>query len=179
MAHANSLRVIGQSLESARIATFELEKTGDDYLVKSSALTAAGEWILRNATSESFLTAHAGKRDSSGSAFRFTPLDIFRLDSQWQKQRQTHSSLQTQVSSKLSQLMRSLGDHFDKAGTNAFHISWTPDSVSVDYQQADGESESRNFTPGKLQELGLHNRFRRANRSSSTNPPVRPGRTLR
>jgi hypothetical protein len=177
MAHANSLRVIGQSLESARIATFELEKTSDDYLVKSSALTAAGEWILRNATSESFLIAHAGQRDAGGSAFRFTHLDISRLDSQWQKQRQTHPSLQTQVLSKLSQLMRSLGDHFDKAGTSAFHISWTPDSVSVDYQQADGESESRSFTPGKLQELGLHNRFRRA--KSWSNPPVRPGRTLR
>lgn len=179
MAHANSLRVIGQSLENARIATFDLEKNGQDYLVKSSALTPAGEWILRNATSENFLADPAYRRSSGNSPFRFTPIDISRLDAQWQKQRQSHSSLQTQVSSKLSQLLRSLGDHFDRAGASAFHISWTPNSVSVDYQQADGQSESRSFTTGKLQELGLHNRFRRANQNSQIKPAPRKGPVTR
>ncbi len=175
MAHANSLRVIGQSLEDARVATFELEKDGHDYLVKSSVLTAAAEWILRNATGENSLTAPTYRRSSSNSPFRFTPLDISRLDSQWQKQRRNQSSLQMEVSSKLSQLLRSLGDHFDRAGANAFHISWTSDSVSVDYQQADGQSEARSFTAGKLQELGLHNRFRRASRGSWIKPAPRQG----
>ncbi len=180
MTHARSLRVIGQSLEAARIATFELEKDGHDYLVSSDALSPSSEWILRNATSEGFLSENFGHRSSSsGSAFRFSSAVISRLEAQWQKQRRNHSSSQTQVSSKLSQLMRSLGDHFDRAGANAFHIFWTPDSVAVDYQQADGQSESRTFTSRKLQEFGLLNRFHRSHRSSSTNPAIRPGRSLR
>ena len=35
MNYAKSLRVIGQSLEVARVTTFELEKDGQDYLVRT------------------------------------------------------------------------------------------------------------------------------------------------
>jgi hypothetical protein len=51
MAHSKSLRVIGQSLEAARLTTFELRMEGSDYVVSSDALTTAGEWILRHAVS--------------------------------------------------------------------------------------------------------------------------------
>jgi hypothetical protein len=176
MAHGKSLRVIGQSLETARIEEFELEKDGHDYLVKGSGLSAAGEWILRNATSENFLTA--GRRPSDIDLFRFTPTDISRLDSQWQKQRKNGSSLRTLVSSRLAQLMRSLGDHLDRAGANTFHVVWSAGSVFVDYQAGE-QCDSRTFTTGKLEELGLHNRFHRASPSSSTRPPIRPGPLLR
>jgi hypothetical protein len=173
MAHANSLRVIGQSLENARIPTFELEKNGQDYLVKTGALTPAAEWILRNATSENFLADPAYRRSASNSPFRFTPVDISRLDAQSQKQRQNQSPSQIQAASKLSHLLRSLGDHFDRVAASSFHISWTPDSVWVDYQQANGQTESRSFTTGKLQELGSHNRFRRASPNLWNKPTSR------
>jgi len=50
---------------------------------------------------------------------------------------------------------------------NAFHVSWKGDSVCVDYQEADGNglTDSRTFTLEKLQQLGLHTRFRRSSRS--------------
>src|SRR5882724_3257921 len=147
MTYARSLRVIGQSLEIARVTTFELEKDGQDYLVRSDSLTQTGEWILRNAISESDFTEQSGRRSTVNRPLRFTPLDISRLDSHRQKQRRTHSSSQTQGSSKLSQLLRSLGDHLDRTEVSAFHISWTPDSISVDYQELDGQRESRMFTP--------------------------------
>src|SRR6266545_2976853 len=90
-----------------------------------------------------------------------------------------HSSSQTQGSSKLSQLVRSLGDHLDRTEVSSFHILWTPDSVSVDYQESDGQSDSRTFTAEKLQQLGLHIRFRRSNRSAWTTSVIGAGRLIR
>ena len=162
MAHAKALRVIGQSLEAARVVSFELEKDGQDYVVQSDSLTPEAEWILRSAISENILTDAGAGPTAIKSRFRFTPLDVSRLDSQRQKQRQIRIPLQAPVSRRLSQLLRSLGDYFDSAGTDAFHVSWTPDSVSVNYQHADGQHDQRTFTAGKLQELGLHRRFRRS-----------------
>jgi hypothetical protein len=179
MTYAKSLRVIGQSLEVARVTTFELEKDGQDYLVRSESLTQTGDWILRNAISESDFTQQSGRRSSVHSPLRFTPLDISRLDSYRQKQRRSHSSSQTQGSSKLSQLLRSLGDHLDRTEVSSFHILWTPDSVSVDYQESDGQSDSRTFTAEKLQQLGLHIRFRRSNRSAWTTSVIGAGRLIR
>jgi hypothetical protein len=162
MPYAKSLRVIGQSLEVARVTTFELEKDRQDYLIRSDSLTQTSDWILRNAIGESDFTEQSGHRSTVNRPLRFTPVDISRLDSQRQKQRRTHSSSQTQGSSKLSQLLRSLGDHLDRTEVSAFHILWTPDSVCVDYQESDGQSDSRTFTAEKLQQLGLHSRFRRS-----------------
>ena len=47
MVHATSLRIIGQSLEAARLTVFELRTEGEDLLVETEALTQTAEWILR------------------------------------------------------------------------------------------------------------------------------------
>ena len=132
MAYAKSLRVIGQSLEVARVTTFELEKDGQDYLVQSDSLTRTGEWILRQAIGERDLIAQSSV--TVNRPLRFTQLVISRLDSTGQRQRRNHASSQTQASNKLSQLLRSLGDHLDRTAVSAFHVSWNADSVCVDYQ---------------------------------------------
>jgi hypothetical protein len=49
MTYAKSLRVIGQSLEVARVTTFELEKDGQDYLVRSDSLTQTGDGVVKGA----------------------------------------------------------------------------------------------------------------------------------
>ena len=166
MNYAKSLRVIGQSLEVARVTTFELEKDGQDYLVRSDSLSETSEWILRNAVGESNFTEQSSHRSTINRPLRFTPYNISRLDSHEQKQRQKHSSSQTQGSRKLSQLLRSLGDHLDRTTVGAFRILWNTDAVSVDYQEPDGRSDCRTFTPDKLQQLGLHTRFRRSTRGT-------------
>ena len=166
MNYAKSLRVIGQSLEVARVTTFELEKDGQDYLVRSDFLSETSEWILRNAVGESNFTEQSSRRSTINRPLRFTPYNISRLDSHEQKQRQRHSSSQTQGSRKLSQLLRSLGDHLDRTTVGAFRILWNADAVSVDYQEPDGRSDCRTFTPDKLQQLGLHTRFRRSTRGT-------------
>ena len=46
MGRAKSLRVIGQSLEVAKLRVFELQTDGPNYILSSDALTKIGEWIL-------------------------------------------------------------------------------------------------------------------------------------
>ena len=164
MTNAQSLRVIGQSLQAARVTTFELEKKGSEYLVRTNFLSPSAEWILRQAISESDFTKQSGQQPMGNRPLRFTPPALSRLDSLGQQERRKSSSSQTPESNKLSQLLRSLGDHLDRTEVSVFHILWDSDSVSVDFRLSDGHNDSRTFTTEKLQQLGSHSRFLRSNR---------------
>lgn len=162
MAHAKSLRVIGQSLEAAKLPAFELNTDGPNYVVMSDSLTKTGEWILRRALSPNDTSDQSAGQSAVNRSACFSPADISRLDEQAQKQRRNDSS---QAYRRLSQLLRTLGDHLDRTEVSAFHISWTYDSVSVDFQSLNGQSDSRTFTAEKLEQLGSHSRFRRSSRT--------------
>jgi hypothetical protein len=162
MAHATSLRVIGQSLEVAKLRVFELETDGSNYVLTSDSLTAASEWILRHVLSPNDISEESA-RPSAIRSVRFTTADISRLDDQARKQRKL-TSTDNQVHSRLSRLLRTLGDHFDRSEASAFHISWMYDSVSIESRSAGGEIDSRTFTAEKLDQLASHSRFRRFSR---------------
>lgn len=166
MAHSVSLRAIGQSLEVAKVADFHLERDGQDYVLRSDSLTKASEWILRNALSANDVVERSGRQSPFNRSLRFGPRDILRLNAEGQKRRRDPASPDVQTPAKLSQLLRTLGDHLDRTEANEFHISWKPDSVFVDYQLAGGQIDRRTFTPEKLQQLGSHSRFRRARRDA-------------
>ena len=165
MAHAKSLRVIGQSLEVAKLPAFELNTDGPNYVVMSDSLTKTGEWILRHALSPNDTYDQSAGQSAVNRPACFSPADISRLDDQAQKQRRNDSSPDRKAYSRLSQLLRALGDHLDRTEVSAFHISWTYDSVSVDFQSLNGQSDSRTFTAEKLEQLGLHSRFRRSSQT--------------
>jgi hypothetical protein len=163
MAHAKSLRVIGQSLETARVQAFELETDGPNYVLRSDSLTAASEWILRHALRPNDFSKQSARQPIVSRSVRFALADISRLDDQAQKQRRVNSSPHNkQTYQRLSQLLRAMGDQLDRTEVNSFHISWTSNSASVDFQSMDGESNSRIFTVEKLEQLGSHSRFRQS-----------------
>jgi hypothetical protein len=162
MSHAKSLRVIGLSLEAARIATFELEKYGPQYMVWSDSVTKADEWILRNALRENNVVSQDARHSTANRVFCFSPADISRLDSQAQKQRRNQSFSAAPVSKLLSDCLRTLGDHFDRLQVHAFRIEWTVRSVTVDYQRVDGQRNCRTFTAEELQHLCAHPRLLRS-----------------
>ena len=162
MSHAKSLRLIGQSLEVAKLQLFELKTDGPNYVVQSDALSAATEWILRQSLSPTDVIWQS--RSTSNRSVRFTPADILRLDDQAKKQRRANSSPDRQTHRRLSQLLRVLGDHLDRMEVYSFQISWTETSSSVEFRSTDGLGDSRSFTPEKLAQLGSHSRFRRLSR---------------
>lgn len=163
MAHARSLRVIGQSLEVAKLRGFELETDGLIYVVRSDSLTQTGEWILRHGLNLNDIREQSARQSTVTRSVRFTPADISRLDDQSQRQRKIKFSPHTPEYARLSQLLRTLGDHLDRTEVIAFQISWTSDLVSVDFRSRDGQSNSRTFTTKKLEQLGSYSRFQRSN----------------
>ena len=164
MSHAKSLRVIGQAVEAARIATFEVEKYGPQYMVWTDSVTEAGEWILRNALGDNVMSQDTRRR-TANRVFCFAPADISRLDAQAQKKRRNNSSSDTPASKSCSHALRSLGDHLDRLQVNAFRIEWTVGSVLLDYQRAGGQRNCRTFTREEVHELCVHPRLRRSGRN--------------
>ena len=162
MAHSKSLRVIGQSLEAARLAAFELRLDGSDYVLTSDALTAAGEWILRHAVSLVDEREQGTPQTQVIRLVRFNPITISRLDDQARKQRRNDLLPNSQAYNRLSQLLRALGDHLEQSDVSAFQVFWKQDSALLSFNSRDGQSDSRTFTADKLQQLGSLSRFRRS-----------------
>jgi hypothetical protein len=162
MAYAQSLRVIGQSLDAARLVNFELENDGKSYLMRTDSLTQTSEWILRDAVREGESTVAMGQSGTVNRSLVFTQAVVSRLDAQGQRRRNSSSS-RAEASKGISQLLRTLGDHLDRAEARAFRISWNPVSVSVDYERVNGADDSRTFSVEKLQELSSRTKFRQSN----------------
>jgi len=152
--------VIGQSLEVAKIPTFELGADGLSYVVKCDSLTQAGEWVLRHALSRNDFSEQT-TQSKINRFVRFSPSDISRLDGQAQPQRYRNSSLPEECG-RLSQLLRTLGYQLDPMMVSAFKITSSSASVSVDFQLPDGQRDSRTFTFDKLRQLGSSSRFLRS-----------------
>jgi hypothetical protein len=162
MLHAKSLRVIGQVLEAAEIAAFEVEKHSPEYVVWSASLTNTAEQVVRNALKHGNGAPHAARQPKTGPAFCFSPADISRLDAQAQKRRGSRSFSNARGTRLLSHGLRTLGDHLDKVQVTGFHIMWTLDSVILDYERVNGQRNCRTFAAEELQTLCAHPRLRRS-----------------
>lgn len=165
MPYAESLRAIGQSLEMVHVENFRLEKEGDSYVVRSEALTPTRLWILSNSLAEDVRDSPPPDPKSTQltvgeGSFCYRPPDIAKLDAQERRKRQSHAFTQMPQRT-LAQLLRTLGEHLDTKEATTFHISCTPDLMSVDYQMPNGVSERKDFTVERLHKLALYSRFRR------------------
>ena len=170
MPYAESLRAIGQSLEMVHVESFRLEKEGDSYVVRSESLTPNQLWILSN-------TVSGDIRDSPPPNPKITQLPVregwllpssrfSKLEAQERRKRENHNSKEMPRKT-LGQLLRTLGEHLDTKEATTFHILWAPDSMSVEYQMANGDSERKDFTVERLYKLALYSRFRRAQPTGS------------
>lgn len=170
MAHARSLRAIGQSLEILRIEAFVLEKDGDHFTVRSEALTPSSQWIVRSKLVEKVLESQEPDPTSSPSRggqgwLRYEPLDISWLDARGRKKRRSRAMPQIWRATKVSHLLRTLGQHLDRLEVSAFNISLTPESVTVGYRTPSGDHTHESFGMERLRQQGFHMKFRRSRRS--------------
>src|SRR6266508_2428495 len=162
MLHAKSLRVIGQSLQAAGIAAFELEKNDQSYVVCSACVTREGESILRNALGGNDLSSQGARQSRAKRLFCFRPADISRLDAQARKKRKSQFGSVTRPPTTLSHRLRALGDHLDRIQVSVFRIVWSLHSVIMVYQRGDGQYYRKIFVAEELQQLALHSRFHRS-----------------
>jgi hypothetical protein len=169
MPHAKSLRAIGQSLESFGVRVFEIEKDGRDYVVRSDALPSAEQFARKKSLSEKIWEPPSSLRKAMGLAqrdgsFRYVPSYVSWLDSQGRRKRRRRFSTQASATHRLSQLLRTLGRHVDRAEPHALQISWTENQVTVSYEPGTKKLVTENLTIEKLRELTLRMRFRRSRR---------------
>ena len=118
MPHAKSLRAIGQSLETAHIEAFVLDKKNHSYVVRSETLTPTRQWILlRHSIVETVwdsLARHQNQTQLTGGDgwISYDPVAIARLDGQGrQKRRSNPSPHRREV--ELARLMRAVGGQLD------------------------------------------------------------------
>lgn len=169
MVHAKCLRAIGQFLETLHVETFELEHKGEDYVVRTKSLSPTAQWIFRDSVDRNWESPGPDQGNitpSADASLRCEFLDILPLDAQGRKKRRKHAFAQTRATKSLSQLLRTVGEHLDRIRVSTFTVSWAPDSVSVDFQRADGGRERKDFTLKDLREMGLHMRVQRSRREA-------------
>jgi hypothetical protein len=171
MPHARSLRAIGQSLETAHIEDFVLDKKNGTHVVRSTFLTPTRQWILmRNSLVDtvwgSLIPDQKSTQLSGGDGWlSYDSVAISRLDAQGRQKRRSRGSARTREV-ELSSLMRAVGEQLDIMQVNSFNMVWAFDSVTVEYQTLGGPRGRRTFSVEKLRELSSRMRFRRSNRET-------------
>ena len=170
MSHAKSLRVIGQCLEYAQVATFELEKYGPQYMLWSDTVTDTSERALRNLLNDRIDHSGDNRHHSPKRVFVFSPADISRLDAQAQRQRKNRSLQPMPPYKIVSHGLRILGEHLDRIQATAFRIEWLSGCVIMDHQRLDGVRNFKRYTFEEIHRLDLQPRLRRS--SLYLFPPV-------
>ena len=156
--YAQSLRVIGQALETLRISTFALTKDADKFIVR--------DW------EPSFLNNIVDKiwgRDSGQADFRsvsFSDLFVYdgsdaeRLETIGRTRRMSQEIEEHRISSGL----RVLGEYLDEQRAVGFDIRWSTESVRVKYKTDTSAPKETTFAAQNLQDLGVGMYLRRSSR---------------
>ena len=160
MAHSESLRVIGQLLEAANIGTFDLETDGPNYIVTCEPLTQNGGWVPHDFSPSDFI-APTTRQPLVPAPVRLRLADIFRLEMQ-ARLRRRQNSFQTEASSTVSQLLRSLGALLEPINLGIFRSAGGSNQMPVDFRRLDGRYDSVPNTLEKLQRLTKSSRLKRS-----------------
>jgi hypothetical protein len=105
----------------------------------------------------------ASPSPTTGDERRYNAEDIGLLETQGRAKRGEQSA--PPQAQTISQVLRVLGDYMDHRRARGFAVTWVPNSVSVDYQTSDGQSERETFDVANLYDLAVHMYLRRANRA--------------
>jgi hypothetical protein len=182
--YSRHLRAIGQDLEHIHLNTFNLECTGDAYVVwvRSDTVSDGGhlfsrlggnrlQKILRNKLPTRIIGREESFTDSSAQLskrLRYAPRDLERMERE-QQSRRRHQSGSTDGHS-LSQLLRTVGDLISRRGERLLGISWQEFSISMVVETPHGRKEIDVFRPDNLYDLWVRMYLRRENRAFSDTP---------
>jgi hypothetical protein len=122
--------------------------------VAESLPQSGSEFVLAKTLLDSAQSARAMRFNGS---MRYTTTSISWLDAHGRRKRQT---VHSQIGSKLSHLLRTLGEHLDKRDLTALNIVWSANGPSVDC--LGGYTERQDLSIERLRELGLRMKFWRS-----------------
>lgn len=154
--YAQSLRVIGQALETLRINAFTLEKDGDKYIVR--------DWepsFLKRVADEIRATDDVNPTQKSGNLLIYTNSDAERLETLGRARR---GSNENPDANTISSGLRLVGDYLDQKKAVSFKIQWSTESARVRFEAASGGPKETSFTMQNLKDLAVVMYLRRSRR---------------
>ena len=178
------LRVIGQELETLSLKTFNLECTGDAYLVwstsgiaenESHSLSRLGKTPLQKLWKNKSTSRSHGKEErfalpSSQPAkrYRYSLGDIERMEHESRNQRRRGTG--NTDGHSLSQLLRTAGAVVAQRQERLLAISWHDFSISIVVETIQGHRQIDVFRPDNLYDLWVRMYLRRDHRALSDFP---------
>lgn len=182
--YARHLRAIGQDLEILRFDQFNLEFTGEAYLVwiKSSETPERGQPLLRigknrlqklwrNRTPPRMIAHEESFPPSSyqtGKRLRYSVEELDRIEREQRARRRRQSP--TADGHSLSQLLRTLGDLLAQRSERLLGIAWQDLSIGVVLQTPEGRREVEVFRPDNLYDLWVRMYLKRDHRALHETP---------
>ena len=182
--YSRHLRAIGQDLESLHLSAFNLECTGNAYLiwVRTDIQSESAhprfrisrsrlQKLWRNRSESSMLgheESYTLPSAQTGRRLRYSVPDLDRIEHE-QRTRRRHQN-GTADGHSLPQLLRTVGDMIGQKGERLLGISWQELSVSTVVETAEGRKEIDVFRPDNLYDLWVKMFLRRDNRALSDVP---------
>jgi hypothetical protein len=183
--YARHLRAIGQDLEVLRLSAFNLEFTGDAYLVWVNSPDSKAEnnnpllriskdrlqRLWRNRTPPRTLgheESYPISRSESGRRFRYSMQELERIEREQRARR--HRQSRTANGHCLSQLLRTLGDLVGQRSERLLGIAWQELSIGVVVETPQGRKEVEVFRPDNLYDLWVRMYLKRDNRAVLDTP---------
>ncbi len=151
VSYAQSLRAIGQALETLRLQSFELRKDRADYILRVRMSASAGK--AKTISAKLSVDIEHFKKQALDFAIPVSSSVISRLDAEGRSRQGSASGAST---ADLSLSLRVLGHFLDEKRAVTFSISWSPHSVIVQYQTPNGSHRVRDFTTQNLHERAVH-----------------------
>lgn len=182
--YARHLRVIGQDLEHLHLDRFNLECTGDAYLVwmRPESVATSQNPLLRISRNrlqklwkhrvEPRILGHEETYTDASSQparrLRYTFQDLDRIERDRRQLRKRRSG--TADGHSLAQLLRTIGDLVEHRNERLLGISWQELSVSMVVENAQGRKGIDVYRPDNLYDLWVRMYLKRDNRAISDTP---------
>ena len=182
--YARHLRAIGQDLEILRFSRFNLEFTGDAYLVwvkpsessdSSQPLLRIGKNRLQKLWRNRTPPRMIGQEESfplsssqTGRRLRYSVQELDRIEREQRARRRRQST--NADGHSLSQLLRTLGDMLGQKSERLLGIAWQDLSIGVVLETPQGRKEIEVFRPDNLYDLWVRMYLKRDNRALFDTP---------
>jgi len=173
--HAQLLRAIGQALEVLEFGSFTMEFTGQDFLVRGSAVTSAEQEearAIRDRVIKFVWEALPGERAPEAAIdfamstwpaklnLRYTAKDMDRLERQGKAKRRNLAGVPDVAS--LSQLLRTIGAYVEEKHARLVKIARQRDSIAIQYDTVGGERREETVSAASLYEFWVKLYLQRA-----------------
>ncbi len=182
--YSRHLRTIGQDLENLHLVAFNLECTGDAYVVwvrsenandNDNPLLRVGKNRLQKLWRNTLHSRTVVREETitdwqsqPAKRLRYSLTDLDRLEREQRGRRRPQ--VRTADGHSLSQLLRTIGDMVGRRGERLLGISWQELSVSMVVETARGRKEIDVFRPDNLYDLWVKMYLRRDKRAFSDTP---------